>query len=755
MEIQNHGLCSQLCFGNHRTHMDHFSNWLSTMARSIARATVSAPVNTKQTKNEQKGPLKSILHSSKNETKVNKMECYQCQGEHYLYTCEHYLKAEIPEKWKMIKDLRLCFGCLRRGHTLQACKYKRECKKNGCKKNQHTSLHSEDPQKEEKVEPKEATINTIKPATPQLLFKVLAVEMLGPNNKIIQTYAFLDEGSSASLINEKLADSLGVLEPKRKLTLNWIENHAKEFLSMECNLRIRAYGADKKWMRIVGNSVPTLDLPLQSVDVDKLTEKYALLRNLPINGFTNAEPMMLIGINNCHLIANIKSVYLDTNLIAAKTPLGWLIYGSADDQKKGSPRVSVVLHACSKKDSNEQEIHDMIADYFTTENFGVKIPIKPLESAGISRARDILKNTSRKLNGCYETGLLWKEDVFKFPDSYKMALQRLQGIENKMAEYDNAIMDFINKGYAVKMWDQEAALVGPRTWYLPHFGVININKPKRMRLVFDAAATINGISLNTMLLKGPDENPPLTTILFKFRQGKIAVCADIKEMFLQVQVRKEDQDSLRFLWRHGNRDAQVDTYKMIVLIFGAACSPSCAQYIKNINAENAEIYREQVIDAIQTKHYVDDFVASFESEDDALQISREVKRVHKLGKFELRGFVSNSKIIQQSLNNTEENELVAPTVQLDSDTTDKILGMCWDSRSDKFVFDLKLNRVDKEIVKGLKCPTKRQLLSLVMSVYDPFAKDGHIRLAEVETSSGILKRPVSKLAVLDVLGKTP
>jgi len=50
-----------------------------------------------------------------------------------------------------------------------------------------------------------------------------------------------------------------------------------------------------------------------------------------------------------------------------------------------------------------------------------------------------------------------------------------------------------------------------------------------------------------MPLKGPDENPQLTTIPFKFRQGKVAVCADIKEMLLQVEVRKEDQDSFRFL----------------------------------------------------------------------------------------------------------------------------------------------------------------------------------------------------------------
>jgi len=47
------------------------------------------------------------------------------------------------------------------------------------------------------------------------LIIVLAVEMLGPNNKIVQMYAFLDEGSSDSLVNERLEDSPSVLEPKK------------------------------------------------------------------------------------------------------------------------------------------------------------------------------------------------------------------------------------------------------------------------------------------------------------------------------------------------------------------------------------------------------------------------------------------------------------------------------------------------------------------------------------------------------------
>lgn len=86
----------------------------------------------------------------------------------------------------------------------------------------------------------------------------------------------------------------------------------------------------------------------------------------------------------------------------------------------------------------------------------------------------------------------------------------------------------MSKSYAVKLTALESAAVNERTWYLPHFVV---NKNGKRRLVFDAAAKQNGTSLNAALMKGPDEYQPkpLLSILFKFRQGKIGVCGDIKK----------------------------------------------------------------------------------------------------------------------------------------------------------------------------------------------------------------------------------
>ena len=86
--------------------------------------------------------------------------------------------------------------------------------------------------------------------------------------------------------------------------------------------------------------------------------------------------------------------------------------------------------------------------------------------------------------------------------------------------------DYIDKGYSVKLSEEEAARTSSHIWYLPHHGVINPNKSK-VRVVYDAAARFEGTALNKELLQGPLLNNTLVAVLMRFRKDEVAVASDL------------------------------------------------------------------------------------------------------------------------------------------------------------------------------------------------------------------------------------
>lgn len=72
------------------------------------------------------------------------------------------------------------------------------------------------------------------------------------------------------------------------------------------------------------------------------------------------------------------------------------------------------------------------------------------------------------------------------------------------------------------------------------------------------------------------------------------------------------------------------------MTFGATCSPSSAQYVKNMNTIQFKNQYPQAVQAIVDNHYVDDYVKSFTNEDEAIETTRIVTKIHKHGGFVLR-----------------------------------------------------------------------------------------------------------------------
>ena len=100
-------------------------------------------------------------------------------------------------------------------------------------------------------------------------------------------------------------------------------------------------------------------------------------------------------------------------------------------------------------------------------------------------------------------------------------------------------MEYIDCNYAVRILDQASSSPG-KIFYIPHHCTSILTK---FRVVFDCSARFNNVSLNDMLLHGPDLTNNLLGVLLKFRQHPIAVIVDIKAMFSQVFVNEQDQNA--------------------------------------------------------------------------------------------------------------------------------------------------------------------------------------------------------------------
>ena len=176
--------------------------------------------------------------------------------------------------------------------------------------------------------------------------------------------------------------------------------------------------------------------------------------------------------------------------------------------------------------------------------------------------------------------------------------------------------DLLAKGYARKVPPVQAGPVEGKAWYIPHHGVYHPHKPGKIRVVFDCSANFKGLSLNSMLHKGPDLTNSLVGVLTRFREDRVAVMADIEAMFYQVRVPDRDSSFLRFLcWKDGNMAQEVQEYQMLVHLFGTISSPACANFALRRTAEdNESCFPPEVINTVKRNFYVDDYLKSLPSE---------------------------------------------------------------------------------------------------------------------------------------------
>eukprot|EP00079_Xenopus_tropicalis_P026855 XP_012820877.1 PREDICTED: uncharacterized protein LOC101730439 [Xenopus tropicalis] len=313
--------------------------------------------------------------------------------------------------------------------------------------------------------------------------------------------------------------------------------------------------------------------------------------------------------------------------------------------------------------------------------------------------------------------LPFKPQRKQLPNNKEQVLQRFRSLQRSFKVKPDMRQHFFEfMGKVIQNGHAEIAPpLNPREecWYLPLFGVYHPKKPQQIRVVFDSSAQCCGVSLNDILLKGPDLNNNLLGVLLRFRKDTIAFMADIQQMFYCFLVRPEDRNYLRFFWHKDNDPAQdIIEWRMKVHIFGNRPSPAVAIYgLKQAACQEEKEFGADAKRFVKRDFYVDDGLKSVPTAAEAIDLLNRTRKMLACSNLRLHKIASNSSDVMAAFSSEDHaTDLKDLNFNDDDLPMQRSLGICWDLKSDSLTFQ----------VSSEKRPyTRRGVLSTINSLYDP------------------------------------
>jgi len=149
--------------------------------------------------------------------KEKKVGCLCCARSHLLEECKQFSERKQKEKIQFLREKGVCFACLGHGHMSKDCNRRLTCKVCGqthptvlhIKRQKTAMIQSEEPYNDQPTS--QETCGHTGAGKDQCVLSILPVRVKSAKgNRIINTYAFLDPGSSATFCTEDLMQKLNI-----------------------------------------------------------------------------------------------------------------------------------------------------------------------------------------------------------------------------------------------------------------------------------------------------------------------------------------------------------------------------------------------------------------------------------------------------------------------------------------------------------------------------------------------------------------
>ncbi|XP_046580120.1 uncharacterized protein LOC124287661 [Haliotis rubra] len=704
-------------------------------------------------------------------TDINRQDTPMCplhNSRHSINDCKAFQDKPYQDKISFLKTKGICFKCcMSTDHVARACTEKLLCKK--CKSTRHTTaIHDDD-----WVKPSQPTtghggearsfrtdssmsnnVNHQDPVSskctqicggPSDTFQgkscaknvLVLVYPKGKREQATRMYTTIDDQSNASLCHSSFFTKFGIQGDSIPYTLSSCAGQIETSGRRASDYAVSSLDGNVTFdlpalvecnnIPAVKEEIPTPDVALHHSHLKSIAKHIPELDD-------SSQIELLLGrdlLEAHHILEQITGPR--GSPYAQRLPLGWVIVGEACLGKAHSPQhVNLnkvymldndrpsIFQPCPNnmfiKENSDSELFQEESDIFytTSEDERSGTSVQDRQFLDIMD-RDMYRNDK----GTWVAPLPFMKPRKTLPNNKTQAIQRANMLDRSLQKNPEKRKHFME--FMQKIFDNRHAELAPpvqekeECWYLLIFGVYHPEKPSQIRAVFDSSARYKGVSLNEILLQGPDLINELLGILLRFRREPVAILADIQQMFHCFEVEESHRNYLRFLWYKDNKfENELVGYRMRVHVFGNRPSPAVAAYgLRNAAQAGEKTFGKDTKDFVQNDFYVDDAVNSLPTPEQATDLLKRTQESLKTnGNLRLHKIISNSMNVMKSFppEDLAKDLNVLDLQQLDTFPLQRSLGILWDVQSDVFTFRLPSEN---------KPCTKRGILSTVNSIFDP------------------------------------
>ena len=390
-------------------------------------------------------PNQSAVHTTTiKDAPREKPPCYVCQNKHYVDQCPRFKEMSCKERWKVVKDKKACFCCLKisKDHSVSNCRKRKECGElsqgSTCTKFHHKLLHSE---------PGNAVLSVSHEQGATVLPVAIAI-IKGKGELREEVNVFFDSGAQVSMIRCDLAESLGLEGKRIRIVLTKVGGTEEELDTMLYKMTL--YNKNNFPVQAINAiGIPQISDDVTNIDVDLISKKFRVpaekLRRKP-------GPIdILVGINYPKL--HVGETTIKDGLVLREGPLGYVVFGMKEGHCDENSKQVMFVRVANPVD---------ITDIWKTESMGVNAQPCTCRADEMSKEErkelTIIEQSCKLQGNRWEMSYPWKQDARLLPNNYDQVLKKLETTERRLRNnmqhaesYDKQIKEMERVGFRKKV----------------------------------------------------------------------------------------------------------------------------------------------------------------------------------------------------------------------------------------------------------------------------------------------------------------